>query len=85
MLIKMCQDFTSPVFALNSVPVANMLSDSDLHEQQAPPGEASESSDVSRLMSWVQNLKAKWVLMKGAIMILEINVSLLFKVIENLR
>ena len=56
---KACQDLTPPVFAPDSVPVANMLPDPGLHEQQAPPGEASESSDVSRLMSRVQNLEAK--------------------------
>ena len=48
---KACQNLTPSGFALNSVPVANMLSDPGLHEQQAPSDEASESSDVSRLMS----------------------------------
>ena len=48
---KVCQNLTSPVFASDSVPVANMLSDSGLHEQQAPSDEVSKSSDVSRLIS----------------------------------
>ena len=85
MLTKACQNLISSVFASNSVLIANMLSDPDLHKQQALSDEVSENSDVSRLMSQVQNLEVKWVLMKGAIMILKINVSLLSKVIENLR
>ena len=50
MSIKACQDLTSSGFASDSVSVANMLSDSGLHEQQAPSNKASKSSDVSRLM-----------------------------------
>ena len=33
MSTKVCQNLTPSVFTSNSVPVANMLSDSDLHEQ----------------------------------------------------
>ena len=85
MFIKACQDLTPSDFALNSVSVANMLSDSDLHEQQTFSDEISKNSDVSRLMLWIHNLEMKWVLMKSAIMIFKINMSLLSKVIEILK
>ena len=85
MLIKACQDFTPSDFTSDSVSVVNMLSDFDLHKQQTLSDKVNENSDVNRLILWIYNLEVKWVLMKGAIIILETNVSLLFRIIEILR
>ena len=85
MSIKVYQNFTPSGFASNSVSVANMLSDSGLHEQQTSSDEVNENSNVSRLMSQIHNLKMKWVSMEDAIIILKTNVFLLFKIIEILR
>ena len=57
---KSCQaSVCPPKFAPESMPVANMLSDPSQHEQQALPGKASESPDISILMSRIHNLEAK--------------------------